>query len=275
MGMKTVLDMEQRFVFLGSRKGLFKEPLPPRVFICHDRAEVEAAVANQTKHVTWISFTRAFTDILLEKTVDARADLRGSHLITLTPPRSESIPALLGLFHPVFGLGEGFQWLLKQELVEAITRDDASERFIGGSADLKAKTLTLLRGDITAVVAPFSLFAKSGDGIEPNFSRLGLTDYGSTICLGDYESSADAILYELDPDYRHRLKKQQRQSDKTFGASLMRLRKQRRLKRSNFAPLSSKEIARLERNEIGKPHAKTLDVIAEKLSVRAEEIESY
>ena len=30
MGMKTVLDMEQRFIFLGSRKGLFKEPLPPR-----------------------------------------------------------------------------------------------------------------------------------------------------------------------------------------------------------------------------------------------------
>jgi len=273
--MKTVLDMEQRFVFLGSQKGLFKEPLPPRVFICHDRAEVEAALAKPTKHVTWISFTRAFTDILLEKTVAARADLRGSHLITLTPPRLESIPALLGLFHPVFGLGEGFQWLPKAELVEAITRDDAAERFLGGSVDLKAKTLTLLRGDMTAVVAPFSLFAKSGDGIEPNFSRLGLTDYGSTICLGDYESSADAILYELDPDYRRRLKKHRRQSDRTFGASLMRLRKQRRFKRSDFAPLSSKEIARLERNEIEKPHAKTLDVIAEKLSVRAEEIESY
>ena len=110
--------------------------------------------------MTWISFTRHFTDMLLEKAVDTRADLRGSHLITLTPPRSESIAALLGLFHPVFGLVEGFQWLPKEELVEAITRDDASDRFIGGSVDPKAKTLTLLRGDIEAVVAPFAIFPR-------------------------------------------------------------------------------------------------------------------
>ena len=197
MGMKTMLETEQRFVFLGSQKGLFKEPLPPHVSVCRDRAEVEAAVIRPAKRATWISFTRQFTEILLEKAVDARADLRGSHLITLTPPRSESIPALLGLFHPVFGLVEGFQWLPREELVEAITRDDASERFIGGSVDPKAKTLTLLRGDIEAVVAPFSLFSKSGDGTAADFARLRLTDYGRTVGLGDYEASADAILYEL------------------------------------------------------------------------------
>ena len=47
-----MLDMEQRFVFLGSQKGLFKEPLPPRVSLCHDRAELEAAVAHPTKRMT-------------------------------------------------------------------------------------------------------------------------------------------------------------------------------------------------------------------------------
>jgi transcriptional regulator with XRE-family HTH domain len=55
----------------------------------------------------------------------------------------------------------------------------------------------------------------------------------------------------------------------------MRLRKQRRLKRSDFAPVSSKEIARIERNEIDKPHSKTLETIAGRLGVRAEEIDSY
>ena len=55
----------------------------------------------------------------------------------------------------------------------------------------------------------------------------------------------------------------------------MRLRKQRRLKRSDFAPISSKEIARIERNEIGQPHAKTLEAIAGRLGVRTEEIGSY
>jgi hypothetical protein len=92
MGMKTRLDSGPRFVFLGSKKGMLREPLPPHVSVCHDRSEVEAAVASSTKRMTWVSFTRQFTDILLEKAVDSRADLRGSHLITLTPPRLESIP---------------------------------------------------------------------------------------------------------------------------------------------------------------------------------------
>lgn len=264
-----------RFVFLGSRKRLFKDPLPPRVSVCRDRSEVEAAVTGTTKPMTWISFTSGFTDMLLKEAVETRTDLRGSHLITLTPPRSESIPALLGLFHPVFGLVEGFRWLPDEELVEVLTRDDAGDRFIGGSVDPKAKTLTLLRGDLKTMVVSFSHFPVSGNGTAPDFARLRLTDYGRTIALGDYEASADAILYELDPVYRRQLNKERRQNERTFGASLMRLRKQRRLKRTDFAPISSKEIARIERNEVERPHARTLEAIARRLGVRGEEIESY
>ena len=152
------LSTGKRFVFLGSRKGLFQEPLPPRVFVCHDRSEVETAVSGLLECVTWVSFSRTFTDILLEKVVALRADLRGSHLLTLTPPRTESIPALLGLFHPVFGLVAGFCWLPWEELIAVIMRDDASDRFIGGSVDSKARACALLRGDLETVVAPFSAF---------------------------------------------------------------------------------------------------------------------
>jgi hypothetical protein len=273
--MKTAIDSKQRFIFLGSHRRLLKGPLPPRVSVCHDRSEVGAAVINPTKRFTWVSFTRDFTDILLEETVDARAEVRGSHLITLAPPRVESIPALVGLFHPVFGLVEGFRWLPEEELVEAITREDASERFIGGSVDAKAKALTLLRGDMETMVAPVAIFEGSGEGTAPDFTRLRLTDYGRTVALGEYEAAADAILYELDPDYRRQLKKRRRQSERTFGASLMRLRMQRRLRRSDFVPVSAKEIARIERNEVAKPYAKTLEIIAARLGVRPEEIESY
>ena len=209
--MKTAADAKTRFVLLGSTaKGSAPRVLPPSVWVCHDRSELESAIASATKRTTWVSFTRSSTDLLLERPSTPGADLRGSRLITLTPPRSESIPALLGLFHPVFGLGEGSRWLPTSELVEAITTDDASDRFIGGSVDRKAKTLTLLRGDITAIVAPFRLFRRSGDGTAPDFARLRLTDYGRTIALGDYEASADAVLYELDPDYRRRLNRQRR-----------------------------------------------------------------
>jgi transcriptional regulator with XRE-family HTH domain len=55
----------------------------------------------------------------------------------------------------------------------------------------------------------------------------------------------------------------------------MRLRKQQRLKRNDFAPVSSKEIARIERNEVQNPHAKTLETIADRLGVRPEDIEGY
>jgi hypothetical protein len=47
------------------------------------------------------------------------------------------------------------------------------------------------------------------------------------------------------------------------------------LKRSDFAPISLKEISRIERNEVGEPHAKTLEAIADRLGVRPEEIEGY
>jgi hypothetical protein len=196
-------------------------------------------------------------------------------LTPLMPPRSESVPALLGLFHPVFGVVEEFHWLPKDELVEAIIRDDASDLFIVGSADMKAKTLILLRGDITSLIVPFSLFSKAGNGTAPDFPKLRLTDYGRTVALGNYESAADAILYEVDLEYRRKLKKQRRQSEQTFGAALMRLRKQRRLKPNDFTPISAKEIARLERNELEKPHAKTLEVLATRLGVRPEEIAHY
>jgi hypothetical protein len=175
----------------------------------------------------------------------------------------------------MFGLVEGFQWLPKKELVAAITSKDAAARLIGGSVDPKAKTVTLFRGDIEAVVTQFSAFPPSGDGTSPDFARLRFTDYGRTVALGDYEASADAILYELGPGYRRQLRKQRRQSERTFGAALMRLRKQKRLKRSDFTPVSAKEIARIERNEISKPHARTLETIAGKLGVRPEEIERY
>jgi hypothetical protein len=55
----------------------------------------------------------------------------------------------------------------------------------------------------------------------------------------------------------------------------MRLRKQRRLRRDDFSPVSAKEIARIERNEVGKPHSKTMQVISDRLGVRPDEIESY
>ena len=68
--------------------------------------------------------------------------------------------------------------------------------------DQDGKTLTLIRGDNSVIVVPFSFFNVSGDGTEPDFTKVKLIDYGHTVALGIYEASADAILYEYASDYR-------------------------------------------------------------------------
>jgi transcriptional regulator with XRE-family HTH domain len=47
------------------------------------------------------------------------------------------------------------------------------------------------------------------------------------------------------------------------------------LARANFPGLSAKTIARIERGDTGKPHGKTLAILAKKLGVKPDEIETY
>ena len=60
----------------------------------------------------------------------------------MEPPRTESVPALLGVFGKVIGLG-GYRWLPVEDLIKAITGKDAVDRFIGGAADSECRTLAL------------------------------------------------------------------------------------------------------------------------------------
>jgi hypothetical protein len=83
-------------------------------------------------------------------------------------------------------------------------------------------------------------------------------------------ASADAKLQTL-----VRVAFRRRQEDRSFGASFRRLRLQRRLGRADLPGVSSKTIARIERGETGKPHGKTLAVLANALGVKADEIETY
>jgi hypothetical protein len=76
------------------------------------------------------------------------------------------IDAAPGLYHPFFGLVGELRCHSQEALFKAITRANASDRFVSGSVDPKTKTLTLLRGDNTAAVAPFCDLAevKGWDG---------------------------------------------------------------------------------------------------------------
>jgi hypothetical protein len=133
----------------------------------------------------------------------------------------------------------------------------------------------LYRGSLEPLVVPLTWFRPRPGGPRPDLDRLAITDYGQTVRLGDYEAAADAILYEFDSAYRRRARKRRLDRDRSFGGALRRLRLQKGLRRTDFSGLTSKEIARIERNEVKRPHRRTVAILAKRLGVPAGEIPKY
>jgi hypothetical protein len=187
-----------------------------------------------------------------------------------------AIPALQACFKRVVGVGADFHFLPDDELVAVLIApaEEARDRFIGGSVDLERNSLILVRGNLEQVLFPLDAFHPNAVS-RPDPTQFHLTDHGDTVCLGNYEASSHSILYEIDSDYRRRHRIKQRAEERTFGASLQRLRRLRGLSRDEFAPISTKEIARLERDEIARPHVRTIETIAARLGVTPEEIQTY
>ncbi len=197
-------------------------------------------------------------------------------LLLLRHVRSEGLAALSALFGHVIAQGTGaYKFLPQEELLGALGSEHPDELFIAASFDPQTRLLALIRGNGAPVVFLLDRLPPSGTGTRPDPKRLGLADYGHTLVLGDYEAAADAILYEEDPAFRRRLHARRRQTEKTFGASLRRLRKQRGLRQGDFPPLTSKEIARIERGEVTKPRASTLRILGKHLGVQSEMIGTY
>jgi hypothetical protein len=281
--MTKTAERIRQYAILDSDTDRFKRFLGSTVFQCRTQAEIARVADEAPDDLTWVAYTQKFTDELLkavsrQRTKRPRGKIRRHEcVLTIASPRLESVPTLHGLFSLVVGDSPGYRWLSRDELSEALfdPNMDRSASFIAAAADPVTRTLSLVRGDCRQTVVPFSFFAPSGDGVRPNFSEVRVTDFGRTVALGDYEASADAILYETDSEYRKKLSRERQENEKTFGASLSRLRKQRRLRRRDFPPVSAKTIARIERNEIGKPHGATLQTIADRLGVSPNEITEY
>jgi DNA-binding Xre family transcriptional regulator len=235
--------------------------------------DVRRSVDMATKHSLWVCYAKSLTDMLVKSASGPSRILGKAVFVHALQP--QSIPALNGYFQRIaFAPQHGF--LPPDELAETLHAENASELFIGGSIDSDNQTVTLWRGDLEPLTVPFSAFEKSGDGTVPDFTRFSLTDFGQTIRLGKYEAASDTILYEFDPDYRRRLSRERQASEQSFGASLRRLRKQRGMRREDFAPeIASKTIARIEQGKVQRIHQTTLDAIAKRLQVRPDEIETF
>ena len=165
--------------------------------------------------------------------------------------------------------------LSEPELAETLSADNRGELAIAGYVISDSRIVVIWRGDFTSLVVPFDAFKGSNSQVEPDFSRFAIIDYGQTLQFGDYQAAMDALLYEYDPAYRKRLLARRRAEEKGLGPSIRRLRKQRRLKQHDFSPISPKTIARIEKGEVADPRADTLNRIARRLDVTAEELTQY
>ena len=205
----------RRYVLVGSTM----RRISPGFVICRSAA-LPAILHEASKKSVFVSSNQSSTENLLKAGLTLSA---GSHrmgeLLTLEPPRAESVPSLSGLFERVVGTSPGYSWLPVAELMNVVSGKDAPDRFIGGAADRHSETLALVRGNLTTLVVPFSYFIEAGDGTRPDFGDLSFADYGLTVALGSYEAASDGILYEFDAAYRRKLNKQRRQNERTFGAA--------------------------------------------------------
>jgi len=235
--------------------------------------DLRKSFAHASKDSLWISYARDLTEALLRNNPWTFAPMGRALLVHSID--MQSLPALGSCFRRVaFSTDGGF--LPTNELAAALNAENKSDLFIGGSVDAARQTITLWRGNLEPLTVPFSAFEKSGDGTEPDFGRFAVSDFGHTIRLGQFEAASDAVLYEFDTEYRRRISKERLASERSFGASLRRLRKQRGLRREDFAPdIAAKTIARIEQGKVNRVHANTLNVIAKRLAVIPEEIETF
>ena len=270
----------KRKEFLKIGAGAFGTTLATTTLLGRDqiqKSRVNVGIKKSNGDWVWIidveGDSNFYESLVSDLAVAGHVESLGS-LLAIKPPNPKLLTQLDSHFSDVLGGVRGFQWLPIDQLAKAVTADEAQDVFIGGLVDSNVNLIALIRGNLDRLVAPLSLFTPSGKA-RPNFQKLEFDDYGNTIRFGSYEASADAVLYERDADYRRRINAQRRATEKGFGPSLRRLRIQRGLKRTDFAGLSSKTIARIERGDVDKPHAGTLRKLSDRLDVEPDEIESY
>jgi hypothetical protein len=179
------------------------------------------------------------------------------------------------MFRFVVSADEGIRVLPIDELADVLGAANREDLFIGVAAAPADGALVLYRGNLEPMIVPLTWFRTRPGGPKPGTADLAVTDSGQTVRLGEYEAATDAILYEFDAAYRRRAKKHEVERDDSFGGALRRLRLQKGLRRSDFDGITAKEIARIERGEVRKPHPRTVALLAKRLGVPARSIRTY
>jgi Helix-turn-helix len=234
--------------------------------------EAFAATTHRRKPVLWIA---DHSEQVVMLAAEPPVLVTNNRLLVLNKPRRPERDLLQIVFRIVLAPEKGVYLPDLDEMKEILAAPNREDLLIGGAADAVNEIVLLYRGNLQPVIVPFAWFGRRGAAPVPDFRDLEITDHGQTLRLGAYEASTDAILYAYDPVYRRAAKERLVEQDSSFGGALRRLRLLKGVARSDFPGLSEKQIARIERGEIRKPHGTTMAAIAERLGVDPSEISSY
>lgn len=200
---------------------------------------------------------------------------RDQRLLCMTSISPSSEDLIGAYFQQWLALSENLAALAPDVLREVVSSAESGERFIAAAFDAASTAIVLYRGNLDRLVIPLAWFANMASGAVVDPAALAVIDYGQTVCLGSFEASADAILYEFDDEYRRAVKRRALAQDTTLGGSLRRLRLQRGLTQDAFPGVPAKTIARIERSEVTKPHHATLAAVAKRLGVSVADLATY
>lgn len=231
-------------------------------------------MAQRSVYSLWIAPSERAMELLLG-TLPRRPRGDDRRLLSLERARGDTQNLVHAHFRFVVFAGDGVQLLPIAELVEVLGSDNPTDLFVGGVVLATQSAVLLYRGNLEPITIPLEWFDSRPGSPDPDVSKFAVTDYGQTVRLGDYEAATDAILYEFDEDYRIRAKKQRIEEDETIGGSIRRLRLQKRLRQSDFPGVTAKEIARIERGKVKKPHRETLQKIADRTGIPVDQLQSY
>lgn len=273
----TKVSPRKRIVLVSSGKA---KPLPShlgRVAHLTDRLSIHKTISSAPAEIeAWLASDGKAASDLIAEAIRAKVSKRSlKKLVYLMPPSLESLAAAMDSFQSVAFVDDRKSWLPMDQLLEVLNSPNPSEFVVGGMVDWPGRSLTLYQGDFSRLLVPLSIFNPTEAGTKPDFHDFEIIDNGHAVRFGKYEAATDAIFYECDSEYRKRYRRLLRAEERSFGASLRRLRILRGLRQSDFSPLPAKTIARIERAEVAKPHGRTLNQIAGHLGVDPEEIESY
>jgi hypothetical protein len=230
--------------------------------------------AARERRALWVA-PRAADLALLGELARQVVELKGDHRLVIRDRVGRGrIEVLRVLFRYVISADEQLRLLPTDELIEVVSSPQRHDLFVGVAIDREDDSLVFYRGSLEPIVVPASFLAPGVAGAL-DLSELEVIDFGQAVRFGKREAATDAILYAFDPDYRRRQKAQLVEQDDSFGGSLRRLRLIKGLSRNDFEGISPKEIARIERGEVQRPHPRTVKLLARHLGVEPDEVVSY